>query len=172
MANVDSAKKEVSDLFNDLSPLVQEIVDKYSKDLDKHIFKIANAATLTNDEIRSLMLEISVECYMFGMSKDAALFKHECAETLLKEAQAKAYNTTDGTQVVRSNQALIDTIDKQVVNMLYSAVANLCKTKLDEGHRMVNTLNSILISRNAEAKLSGSAYTEENSDERRRLLVE
>ena len=168
MIDIKEAKKEVNDMFSDLSPLVQEIVDKYSKDLDKHISKISTAITLTNDEIRSLMLEISIECYMFGMSKDASMLKQECAETLLKEAQAKSYNSTDGTQVIRSNQALIDTMDRQVVNMLYSAVANLCKTKIDEGHRIVNTLNSILISRNAEAKLA-NPYSDDQVSERRLL---
>ena len=59
MIDIKEAKKEVNDMFSDLSPLVQEIVDKYSKDLDKHISKISTAITLTNDEIRSLMLEIS-----------------------------------------------------------------------------------------------------------------
>ena len=170
MIDIKVAKQEVNDMFNDLSPLVQEIVNKYSSNLDKNISKISDAITLTNDEIRTLMLEISIECYMFGMSKDASVLKQECAETLLKEAQAKSYNATDGTQVIRSNQALIDTMDRQVVNMLYSAVASLCKTKIDEGHRIVNTLNSILISRNAEAKLS--MPTPEDQISERRLLNE
>ena len=40
--------------------------------------------------------------------------------------------------------------------MLQSAVANCMKSKLDETHRMINTLSGVLISRNAENKLKGA----------------
>ena len=104
---IEQAKKEVNELFKDLAPIVQEIVDKYSIELDKIISKLSRAETLTNEELRSNMLALSIESYMFGMSKDASILKQECATTLMKEAQAKAYNNVDGTQAVRTNQSLI-----------------------------------------------------------------
>ena len=45
------------------------------------------------------------------------------------------------------------------------------KTKLDEAHRMVNVLNSILISRNAEAKLANNT-TSDNEASTRQILNE
>lgn len=168
---IEQAKKEVNELFKDLAPIVQEIVDKYSIELDKIISKLSRAETLTNEELRSNMLALSIESYMFGMSKDASILKQECATTLMKEAQAKAYNNVDGTQAVRTNQSIIDTVDKQVINLVYSAVGNLMKTKLDEAHRMVNVLNSILISRNAEAKLANNT-TSDNEASTRQILNE
>jgi len=154
MNNIDEAKQDVIDMFNNLSPIILEIVDKYTEEADRLINKLKKANTFTNSELREAILALSIESYMFGMSKDASLLKQECATTLMKESQARVYNETVGTQNVRQNQAIIDSSDKQVANMLYSAVANMMKTKQDEIHRMINTLNSILISRNAEAKLT------------------
>ena len=48
---IENAKREVNDLFKDISPMVLEITDRYSKELDSLINKIADAKTLTNDEL-------------------------------------------------------------------------------------------------------------------------
>lgn len=152
---IENAKRELEELYGNLTPIIKEVVDKYSKDLDKMFHKLTNATNFTNDEIREAMLSLSVESYMFGMNKDLSVLKQDCAVTLMKEKQAQSYNSATGTQAIRNNQAIIDTTDKQVVNLIYSGVANMMKTKLDESHRMINVLNSILISRNAEAKIVG-----------------
>lgn len=166
--DIEQAKQEVNDMFNDIAPMAMEIVSKYSSELDKIFDNISSAQALTNDELRKYMLQLSSEAYLFSMSKDAAILRQECSEMVLKETQAIIYNSTDGTVPIRTNQSLIETGDKQVVNALYDAVANLLKTRLDETHRMINTLNSILISRNAEAKLDYS----NNEDTQRRTLNE
>ena len=168
--DIEKAKNEVNEMFQSLAPMVEEIVNKYSINIDKIILELTDSASLTNDEIRNKMLALSAEAYIFGMSKDASLLKQECAETLLKEAQAVVYNNTDGTVPVRTNASIIKTTDSQVVNLLYSAVGNLMKTKLDETHRMINILNSILISRNAEAKLNVASSVDVES--RRQILNE
>lgn len=152
-ANIEQAKNEVESVFSDLSPIVLEIVNKYSRESDRLISKLSSANSFTNAELREYILALSIESYMFGISKDASILKQECATTLLKEKQADIYNQTTGTQAVRQNQSIIDSIDQQVVSMLYSAVANSLKTKQDEIHRVVAALQGILISRNAEAKL-------------------
>ena len=156
MVNIDKAKENVNEMFSELYPIAEEIVNKYAVKIDSLINQVAKAQILTNEELRDFMLSLSIEAYSFSMSKDSSILRQDCSTTLMKEAQAREYNNTEGTQVVRSNASIINTSDTQVVNLLYSAVANLMKTKLDETHRMINTLNSILISRNAEAKLNSS----------------
>ncbi len=158
---IEQAKDNVNELFKNLAPLVQELVDKYSFELDKIINKISKSDALTNDELRNYILALSVESYLFGISKDASILKQECATTLMKEGIAQEFNNATGTQQARNNTSMINTTDKQVVNLLFNAVANMMKTKLDETHRMINALNSILISRNAEAKLAGNGTESE-----------
>lgn len=157
--DISNARAEVDELFNNLSPLVLEIVNKHSAEADRLIKRVKDANSFTNEELRELILALSIEAYMFGVTRDAGLLKQECATTLLKEQQARVYNCTEGTQVVRQNASLLNSSEKQVVNMLYGAVADMLKTRLDEIHRLANALNSILISRNAEAKLNAGNPT-------------
>ena len=153
---IDEAKKEVSSVYKSLAPLVDEVTHKHSKETDSIISKVKkNLTTLDNKELRDFMLQLAIECYYFADSKDKAILMHECAIALSKEAQADIFNSTVGTQAVRSNQAIIGSMEKQVVVMLQNAVANNLKSKLDEAHRIINVLSNVLISKNAENKLKG-----------------
>ena len=160
---VNSAKKEVSEIYNSLRPIVKETVDRNTKEIDAIIGKIKkNLTTLTNKELQDYMLQLSIELYYFSERKDMSLLMQECAIAVSKGAQADIFNGTAGTQAVRSNQAVIESMDKQVVAMIQSAVANNMKSKLDEAHRIVNILSNVLISKNAENKLKGVREDGEN----------
>lgn len=160
---VNAAKKEVSEVYNALKPIVKESVDRNTKEIDSIIDKIKrNLTTLTNKELQDYMLQLSIELYYFSERKDMSLLMQECAVTLSKGAQADIFNGTAGTQAVRNNQAVIESMDKQVVAMIQSAVANNMKSKLDEAHRIVNILSNVLISKNAENKLKGVREDGEN----------
>ena len=110
------------------------------------------------------MLELQIEVYTFAPVKDLATFRQDLAKTLSNEAQANAYNETLGTQEYRRNQAILNTVDKQAVKLLYDAIANQMKTKIDEAHRMINVLQNILISRSADAKLKGATGYDDTFD--------
>ena len=154
--DITDAKKEAQEIYKSLRPIIKETVGKHSKEIDSIIAKIKkNLTTLTNKELQDYMLQLSIETYYFAENKDLSVLMQECALAISKEAQANIFNSTAGTQAVRNNQAIINSIDKQVVVMLQNAVANCMKSKLDEAHRMVNVLSSVLISRNAENKLKG-----------------
>lgn len=156
MVSIDAARREVQDTYKSLKPIVKEVVDKHSKEIDAIIAKIKkNLTVLTNKELQDYMLQLSIEAYYFAELKDMSILMQECAIAVSKGAQADIFNSTAGTQAVRSNQATIASLDKQVVAILQSAVANCMKTKLDETHRVVNILSNILISKNAENKLKG-----------------
>ena len=154
--DIKDAKREVADSYKMLQPIIDEIVKKHSKEIDGIINKIKkNLSNLTNKELQDLMLQLGVETYYFSYYKDMSILKQEIALALVKSSQAEVYNSTTGTQQARTNQALVDTVDKQIVNVLYNAISNNMKSKLDEAHRMCNILSGVLISKNAEAKLKG-----------------
>lgn len=155
--DIKEANKQLTEVYKELQPIVDSVVDKQSKEIDKIIERIKrNIDTLTNKELQDLMLQLSIEAYYFAHIKDMAILKQELSLALSKESHANSFNSTVGTQAIRNNQAIIDSIDKQTVNILYNAVANNMKSKLDEVHRMINVLSNVLISKNAEAKLKVS----------------
>jgi len=153
---IKEAKRQVSETYELVKPIVKETVAKNTKDLDNIIDKIKkNLTTLTNKELQDYMLQLSIETYYFAERKDMSVLMQECAINLYKGAQAESYNRTEGTQAFRNNMSIVDSMDKQTVAMIQSAIANCMKSKLDEAHRIVNVLSNVLISKNAEAKLKG-----------------
>lgn len=156
MADYSSAKKDASEMYKNLGPVIDDVVKKHSKEIDEIIAKIKkDLSSLTNKEIRDYILQLSIENYYFAESRDKSMLMQECALLLLKENQAESFNSTDGTQAIRTNQSLLDTKDRQIVLMVQNSVATHLKSKLDESHRIVESLKSVLISRNIENKLKG-----------------
>jgi hypothetical protein len=156
MIDISTARKEVQETYKSLKPIVTEVVDKHAKEINNIIAKVKkNLTTLTNKELQDYMLQLSIEAYFFAERKDMSVLMQECAIAMSKSAQADIFNSTAGTQAVRSNQSIVDSLDKQVVVVLQNAVANNMKSKLDEAHRIVNVLSNVLISKNAENKLKG-----------------
>ena len=67
---------------------------------------------------------------------------------------ASYFNSSEGTVAVRENTATIQSSAEILAEEIYTLVANMLKTKLDEIHRVVNTLQTILMTRMQEAKLT------------------
>ena len=153
---INEAKKQVSETYAMLKPIVKETVSKNTKELDSIVNKVKkNLTTMTNKELQDYMLQLSIETYYFSERKDMSLLMQECAVALSKGTLADIYNRTTGTQAYRNNRAIVDSMDKQTVAIIQSAIANCMKSKLDEAHRIVSVLSSVLISKNAENKLKG-----------------
>ena len=148
-------QKKTDEVYKELVSIADDIVQKASRPIDEIMSKLKNGfEEMSNRQLNDFMLQLSIEAYYFGTKKDHAQLKQACADALYKESFAKAYATAQGTQLNRQNQATIDGVEKQTVKMLYECTSNLMRTKLDETHRMINVLNSAIISRNAEAKLN------------------
>lgn len=172
MARIDisDANKELLETYKDLKPIVDEIVKKNTKELDRIVADIRKnlSKNLTHQELYNYTTELSVEAYYMSYSKDMAGLRQDCAEALLRSRQAEVFNETIGTQSARNNEAIINTLDSQVISMIHKAVANCLKTKLDEAHRLCKTLENVLISKNAENKFragAGEPATEVKADE-------
>ena len=157
---LNNERKAVEEVYRDLVVIGDEIVAKVSKTIDKIVndFK-HNFETMSNSELSNIMLQLGIEAFYFGQRKDHALLKQACAEAIYKEGLAKSYNITTGTVANRQNQAQLDTNEKLLVKLLYDMTANLMKTKLDETHRLINVISSVIINRNAEAKLNAPSMS-------------
>lgn len=133
-----------TDIFNQTTIEIDEIMLNAYNDVEK----------LSNEAIRELMLRLSLKSYTFSEIKEKAAFKSVLAETIRKEEYAQNFNRTEGTVAVRENTAIIDTSAEILSEEIYTLVANMLKTKLDEIHRVVNTLQTVLMTRMQEAKLT------------------
>ena len=148
MNNVDVAYSELIDIANDiLTDMVGDIDTLLGNAYD-------NIDALSNDNIRDLLIRLSLRSYSFSTIKDKSAFKAALAESLRKEAYARQFNLAEGTVANRENSAILNTSAEVVVEKIYDLTADLFKTKLDEVHRVVDTLKTVLTSRLSEARLT------------------
>ena len=141
-------------VYADLVVIAEDIIKPYLWEIDSLIQVATNQDNLSNDDIRNLMFKLAMKSYSFSEIKEKSSLKAECAEALRKEKYAKKFNESEGTVAFKENQATIEITDEILAETVYGLVADLFKTKLDELHRVVDVLKTILMSRNSEAKLS------------------
>lgn len=144
--NVELTYKELVEIANDmLNPLfgpINGIVSTLSTTVN----------SLSIDQIRDYILQLQLKAFEISETKEKAALKAELAETLQKEKFATSFNGFEGSAAVKEKLALIEASPETVSETLYNLVANLLKTKLDQLHRLVAALTSILMSRMSEAK--------------------
>lgn len=154
--DLQKALENCEKTYSQLVEIANGIVSEYTKELDMTIsYATRNVENLTSEYIRNLMTQISLKSYSFSEVKEKASMKAECASILRKEAYAIEFNGSEGTAGTKENVATLNTSDEILTETIYNLVASLLKTKNDECHRVVDVLKTVLMSRMAEAKLSG-----------------
>ena len=159
VANLDETLAEGMDniqtIYNSLNSQAKEIVKNYTKKIDDLIKTVSdNVNNLSNEDIRNIELQLSLMAYDLGELKDKTCIAAEIAEIIQDETEADAWNTAVGNNEQRKNTAILSSSKEKAVAKLYKLVASQIKTKLDEAHRVVDTLKSILISRASDRKLT------------------
>ena len=153
--NLQKALDNVESTYQDLIDISNDILTEMTGDIDTMLDSAySNIENLSNDAIRDLLLRLSLRSYSFSAIKDKSAFKSTLASTLRKEAYATQFNMTEGTVATKENTATLNISAEIVVEQIYDLTASLFKTKLDEVHRVVDTLKTVLMSRLSEAKLT------------------
>ena len=157
MRDLSKSLEAANITYDELIPLANSIIKKCTADADKIIEEAKqNIYVMTNDYIRNIMLNLSFTSYSFSELKEKSALKAVCAEILKDENYSIELNKADGTVAQKQSAALLNNIDNVLVEAVYDMVPNSIKTKLDEIHRIVDTLKNVLISRQTEAKLAVS----------------
>lgn len=153
--NVETTYGELVDIANGmLNPMFEPI---------NMIIAGVNATVnaMSIDQIRDYILQIQLKAFEISEIKEKAALKAELAETLQKEKFAISFNGLEGSAAAKDKLALVETSAEIVTEALYNLIANLLKTKLDQLHRLVDALKSILMSRMQETKFMNMGSTNE-----------
>lgn len=154
-AQVTKALENIDLTYQDLIDFANDIFKATCSEIDTLIECAYNSIEeMSNDMIRDLMMKLSLKSYTFSEIKEKSAFKATLAETIRKSNYAENFNASEGTVAVRENIAIIQTGAEILSEEIHTLVANMLKTKLDELHRIVNTLQTVLMTRMQEAKLS------------------
>ena len=144
---VDMTYSELIDIVDDTRKSVMEDCDLLIEDVSNNI------QDMSNDKIRDTLMRLSLKSYYLASIKDKSAFKANLAETIRKEAYAKAFGNAVGTVAQKDGQALLDTSSQAVAEKIHDLMADLFKSSTDEIHRTIDVLKTVLMSRLSEAKL-------------------
>lgn len=152
--NVNKALDTVDAVYADVAEIANDIYKTALGDIDELVnYAYYNVEKLSNDAIRDLILKLSLRSYSFSEIKEKSALKAALSETIRKETYSKNFNSTDGSVAARDNSAVVNTSAEILAEDIYESVSNMFKTKIDELHRVVDALKTVLMSRLTEAKL-------------------
>ena len=153
--NVTKALENIDEVYDSLIAVANDIFNATTAELDGLIdTAYASCESMTNDSLRDLMMKLSLKSYSFSEIKERSAFKAALGEVLRKEAYAENFNKSEGTVAVRENTAILESSEEILSEEIHNLVSSMLKTKLDEVHRVINTLQTVLMTRMQEAKLS------------------
>lgn len=152
--NVQEALNNVDMTYNDLITIVDDIEKDVLGDVDEIISNIYNnLQDMPNAAIKDNLLSLSLKSYSFSDIKEKSAFKAELAESIRKEAYAKAFKASEGTVAAKDSDATMNISSEIIAEEIHTLLSALFKTKLDEIHRVIDVLKTILMARLSEAKL-------------------
>lgn len=151
---LETALDNIEATYAQISEMASGIVNEVSANADSVIDGVKSKLdNLTNDGLREAMVRLSLEAYSLGAIKEKSAMKAEIAESLRKEAYAKSFSSKEGSVALKESSALLDISSEIVAETVCNLIASLLRNKLDELHRVVDTLKTTLTSRLSEARL-------------------
>lgn len=159
---LETALNNVETTYGELVDIANGMLNPMFEPINMIISRVnASVNAMSIDQIRDYILTLQLKAFEISEIKEKAALKAELAETLQKEKFAISFNGLEGSAAVKDKLALVETSAEIVAEALYNLIANLLKTKLDQLHRMVAALTSILMSRMSEAKFMNMGSTNE-----------
>lgn len=159
---LNEALNKVEITYQDLIQIANEMTAPMFTPINTLVNAISSTVNaLPIDSIRDYILQLQLKAFEISEIKEKSALKAELADALQKEAFAVSFNGAEGSAAAKDKIAQIATAEETVTETLYNLVANLFKTKLDQLHRLVDALKSILMSRMQETKFMNIGTTAE-----------
>lgn len=150
---LDDALNKVEITYTELVQIANEMLSSIIDPINDMITDLnSKINSLSIDQLRDYILRIQLKAFEISEIKEKSAMKAELAEAIQKEQFAINFNGLEGSAAAKDKLALVATSSETVVETLYNLIANLLKTKLDQLHRLVDALKSILMSRMQESK--------------------
>jgi hypothetical protein len=159
---LETALNNVETTYGELVEIANGMLDPMFEPINAVISRVsASVNAMSIDQIRDYILTLQLKAFEISEIKEKAALKAELAETLQKERFAVSFNSFEGSAAAKDKLALVETSSEIVSEALYNLVTNLLKTKVDQLHRLVDALKSILMSRMQETKFMNMGSTNE-----------
>lgn len=152
---LSTALAKVETSYGELVEIADSMLRAKFDPINQLIHEINETINVMSIElVRDYLLRLQLLAYGISELRDKAAAKAELAMAIQKEALAIKFNSADGSVAAKEKIALAETGQEQVSAIVYSLVANLVKTKIDQCHRLVDCLKSTLTSKMQEFKFT------------------
>lgn len=175
---LENALKNVEMTYSELVEIANDMTSGITKPVNELVNKISTSINgLSVEQIRDYILQLQLKAFEISETKEKSALKAELADALHKEKFAISFNSLEGSAAAKEKLATVEVASELIAETLYNLVANLLKTKLDQVHRLVDALKSILMSRMQEAKFMNIGVSAEvgsavNTTSTRQILNE
>ena len=159
--DLNKALSEVEMTYSQIKDIADQMLSGPFEEPNRIVETIQyNIESMSIDMLRDYILRLQLAVYSLSELRDRSGIKAICAEAVKNEAYATAYVNQEGTAGVKDSNTTLAISENIIAQCLYDLVASLVKTKVDQLHRMIDSLKSILMSRMQEAKLSATSLAE------------
>ena len=154
---IDLEKIEVQSL--EIEKIVQEVVNKYTDDLDEYMTKIKNVLEDSSDELTSqdlnqILIRLVSYSYFLGTKLEIAGIRADVSEAVRVEKYNETYlNASNGTVAYKQSKAEESAKEEKVVALVYSRVYKILKAKCSSCEKLAEAIKKVISVRIAEMGL-------------------
>lgn len=152
-SKLKTALDNVQTNYTELVTIANDMVCDIIAPIDELVGAISdNVNNMSIELLRDSILKLQLKAYELSEIKEKATMKAELSAALQKEAFAIKFSSLEGAAATKEKVAMAETSSEVVSNVLFNLVSNLLKTKVDQLHRLVDAMKSVLMSRMQETK--------------------
>ena len=131
-----------------MNKMVDQIVSKYSSELDAKVLELRNALErserLTIDEVENYTMLIPAYLYFAVSGLEALGMDNDSAKAARMEAYATAIAQSSGTITDKESSAELISMKEQVVDMIYSRAYKKLRSKTDVATQLCMSARKVL----------------------------
>lgn len=149
-------KVQVEDESQAVNNLVDNLVNKFGKDLERAVDKVRDALLkhkdepITNEELEKFVMEVPVYMYYAIEGLEKLGIEGDNALALKKSAFNRSYIDTPGTIEDKTKQAELDTMTEYYVDIAYKRAYKKLKEKIAKAEHVYTGAKKVLDKRTHE----------------------
>lgn len=147
---------EIEEKALEIEGVVNQIVNKYSSEVDKIMISIINALKdvanpITDDELEEIVLKLSTQIYFLNSVVENVGIRADITETANNILYNQYYNELEkGTVQERTSYANSKLAEDNNSYMIYKRSYNILKNKVNSAYEVLSSVKKVLNKRIAE----------------------
>ena len=159
LKDIDSNMSTVEHYSVVIDDMVDEIVDKYTSELDEYIRFVNDVVRdennpPSNQELDDFALTIPTLMYFSSQGQESLGVKEDVAKLFKAEAYNKVYGGLEGTIADKKAEAELLTSDEELVQMIYERAYKKVRLKLNLANEVLQSVKKVITRRVSEQDLT------------------